>query len=167
MKVKAIMLVLALTISVNNAQANDVCDDGFCNAEINATTGVVTKTRLSDAQIKAILDKRASDVPSLPNNTAVSSSVTPSGLPFNAPEENPLWVARTISKQTTETVMPNVSSETATTVTDTATAIVDTTTVKIDSTTITSTSDRADVVATIQALLAKVFALLALLGIKG
>jgi len=60
-----------------------------------------------------------------------------------------------------------VSSANTTVINESTTAIIDTATVTIDSTTVTSTTNKADVVATIQALLSKVFALLALLGIKG
>lgn len=78
---------------------------------------------------------------------------TPTSVNTFVPTREPVYVAPTQTETTT--------------VVDTATAIIDTATVTIDSATVTSTTNKADVVATIQALLSKVFALLALLGIKG
>lgn len=161
MKAKIAIVITALTISAIPANAEDNCDDGFCNVEINSMTGVVTKTRLSQAQIQAILDKRALDVPSLPKNTSVPSNVTPSGLPFNPPEESPLWLSQSTPQQTTETVTPNVVSETATTVTETTTAVTETTT----TTTATKTSTTFEALyAQIMALLTQVLALIAKLN---
>ena len=157
MKAKILIVITALTISAIPAYAEDNCDDGFCNAEVNATTGVVTKTRLSDAEIQAILDKRALSVPNLPNNTSVSSDVTPSGLPFNPPEDNPLWLS-----QNAQTVTPNVETPTVsetTTVTETITATVtNTTTATITSVTVET------LYAQIMALLNQVLALIAKLN---
>lgn len=68
----------------------------------------------------------------------------------------------------TRTILPEpVFTDTPTSIIDSATVTIDSATVIIDSATVTSTTDKTEVIATIQALLSKVFALLALLGIKG
>jgi hypothetical protein len=160
MKAKIAIVITALTISAIPANANDNCDDGFCNAVLNATTGVVTKTRLSDAEIKAILDKRATDVPNLPVNTAVQTYVTPNGYPYIETEGMPSYAMPQTAEQNTETVTPSVVSETATTVTETTTAITETTTATA---TKTSTTFEA-LYAQIMALLTQVLALIAKLN---
>ena len=150
MKAKIAIVITALTISAIPANANDNCDDGFCNAVLNATTGVVTKTRLSDAEIKAILDKRANDVPSLPNNTEVQTYVTPNGYPYIPTQGIPSYALPQTEEENTETVTPVVVPNTATTVIETTTA----TAIK------TSTTFEA-LYAQIMALLTQVLALIA------
>lgn len=71
----------------------------------------------------------------------------------------------TVITPTPVSIPSQTTIETATVI-DTATAIIDTATVTIDSATVTSNSSFADVIAQINLLLSKIYALLAILGVK-
>lgn len=155
MKVKVIAVTIVLTLGVVSAQAGEIAGTRVKgDVQLNcAAQGVEidAKNQVWSFCIEPLVPTPAYDV------------VQPYGFK-PSPNEAP-FPYKVLTLETNTTPVPTV--DTATVITDTATAIIDTATVTIDSATVTSTTDKADVVATIQALLSKVFALLALLGIKG
>jgi hypothetical protein len=168
MKAKVIAVTIALTVALTAPVYADVYvavdKDGnvvsgaiMCDAVTCGANSDYSKATLQDGQRYVLQSKYAGIGNNNPNTTVKIDEATN------------VWTVTTPThvQQYNGTIDNAINVTPTVIIVDTATAITDTATVTIDSATVTSTTDKTEVIATIQALLSKVFALLALLGVKG
>jgi hypothetical protein len=169
MKAKVIAITIALTVALTapvyadvyvavDKDGNAVSGAIVCDAITCGADSVYSKLTLQDGQRYVLQSDGTNGIGNNNPNTNVKIDAATNVWTITTP---------THVEEYQTTLNNRINFTPPVPVLDTVTAIVDSATVTIDSATVTSTTNKADVVATIQALLSKVFALLALLGIKG
>ena len=179
MKAKVITLAIALTTitaPVNadvyvpvDADGNAVGGAIVCDAATCGAGSLYSQLTLKEGQRYVLQSAGQAGIGNNTPNTNVSVNQTTNEWTVTTPQSETKFTpdkapwTQPVQVVSTPTV---IETSTATAVTDTSTVTTDTTTVTVDSAKLTTNSSKDEIVQTINALIAKITALLSLLGIK-